>query len=323
MPRAFGLRIALYVLAIAFGLWLAGYGLLTIFWPEYLQALTDPEFRPPVLVTLLVEVLTAPLILAITAGFAAADRRTAADLGLCLPRAPGATRGSAAAAVRHAGVAVVGALVLLSGWRLVAGYFATFSQADTFPADEVESMGSWLPIDATGLVLFALCFLVLGLAGELMFRGYIYSVLRERLPWIHAAGLSSLFFALFQPTQAEVLAPSLFDLFLIGMLLAAVRERSGSLVLGTIFQATWNLYLGCMLAMPVSGTVLPRLAAVTVEGPLWVTGGTYGPEGSWLLTGFLLVSVLAATAWADQTANHGPDSSADGTADDAGRRTDD
>ncbi|MDA8019653.1 MAG: CPBP family intramembrane metalloprotease [Thermoanaerobaculia bacterium] len=300
VARPFGLRIALYLLVVYF-CYIFGTNLLLylIEGPEKLESLREsaqPEGELPVLPLLLglkTQLILAPVILAITGLFAASDRRTLKELAVAWPAKRIIGPVAQVIAVVAAAVAIVGA------WRLVAESWVAFTTLPTFPADQVEAMGRWLPPDAIGLVLFGATFVALAFVDEIIFRGYIFAVLRDRLPWIHAAGLSALIFALFHPGRPSVFAPSLLNIFLLGLFLAALREASGSLLLGSLFHGFWNFVLGCILSLPVSGLEMPRLESLQVEGPLWATGGDYGPEGSWLLTGFLLLAVLGATAWVE------------------------
>ena len=247
----------------------------------------------PLLLGLKAQLFLIPIILAVTGLFAATDRRTLADLGVAWP-----SKRIVGPIAQVLGVAAA-AVAILGAWRLLAEQWITFTTLAEFPADQVEAMGRWLPPDTLGLVLFGLAFLALGFADEVIFRGYVYAVLRDRLPWIHCAGLSALLFALFRPGDETVLAPSLLNVFLLGLLLAGLREASGSLLLGSLLNGVWNFTLGCILSLPVSGLQMPRLESLKVEGPVWATGGDYGPEGSWLLTGFLLLAVLGVTAWVE------------------------
>lgn len=298
-PRPFGLRIALYILVVYF-CYIVGTSLL-LYLTEGSDKLEElfqnqPDGEPPVLpllVGLKAQLFLIPIILAVTGLFAATDRRTLADLGVAWP-----AKRIVGPVAQVLGVAAA-AVAILGAWRLLAEQWITFTTLAEFPADQVEAMGPWLPPDALGLVLFGLAFLALGFADEVIFRGYVYAVLRDRLPWIHCAGLAALLFALFRPGDESVLAPSLLNVFLLGILLAGLREASGSLLLGSLFNGVWNFVLGCVLSLPISGLQMPRLESLQVEGPIWATGGDYGPEGSWLLTGFLLLAVLGVTAWVE------------------------
>jgi hypothetical protein len=67
-----------------------------------------------------------------------------------------------------------------------------------------------------------------------------------------------------------------------------------------LLQTGWNLLLGCFLSLRVSGLDFPRYANVEVRGAEAITGGEYGPEGSWLMTGLLLGLVALAAFWVER-----------------------
>lgn len=75
---------------------------------------------------------------------------------------------------------------------------------------------------------------------EFFFRGVLYGALRHHLPWLAAAGFSSLIFgALHGPAYA-------LPLTVLGMLLAVLRERAGSLLVPILLHAFYN---GLMIAL--------------------------------------------------------------------------
>ncbi len=80
------------------------------------------------------------------------------------------------------------------------------------------------------------------IAEELIFRGFIYGGLRQRMPWAAAALLSALVFTAFHAPSVQgyvlVLAPTLL---LAGFVLAAVYERTRSLLPGMVLHASFNL----------------------------------------------------------------------------------
>jgi hypothetical protein len=143
--------------------------------------------------------------------------------------------------------------------------------------------------------LFGLGFFIIALMEELIFRGYLFTTVRERLPWIHAGGVTALLFALLHGGDPKISAAGLCNIFLLGLILAASRELTGSLWPGAVFHAVWNTTVACVLSLPLSGEQLEGLFKVSVEGVEIFTGGELGPEGSWLLTAPLVVVVVLLT----------------------------
>ena len=164
----------------------------------------------------------------------------------------------------------------------------------------------WLPVGASGLLSIGLGFLGLAFLDELIFRGYVYTAFRERFTWVHAAGLANLLSVALFAGHPQIEAAGLINTFLLGLALAAMRERTGSLFMPSLSLAFWNFLLGCGLSLPVSGSLFPRLYDHQVEGPVGVTGGEFGPEGSWLMTGILLGLVMLLAWWVEKDGEQPP-----------------
>lgn len=189
------------------------------------------------------------------------------------------------------------AVGMLSFWTLLAYFGLDLEVLGRSTGSDIRSW--WSSGFGFGLQLagMAFAFLMVAVIEEWIFRGYLYSTLRERFAWIHAAGLTALLYGLLLFGSEDITTPALCNILLIAVILAALREASGSVWVGAFFQGSWNFFLGCVLSLPVSGEFLPRLFEVRVEGSEPWTGGEYGPEGSWLLTMTLLALLVSLVAW--------------------------
>jgi membrane protease YdiL (CAAX protease family) len=244
-------------------------------------------------VFLVAVVLTVPLQILVTWLFARfLDRRSLASLGA---RAP---LGGPRAALRQAATAPLGAVGVLGIWvalilALPAAYAALHFQGIdpgfTHPP-------AWWPLPPALLLLVLLPgFLLQGGLEEWIVRGYVYHTLRDRWrPGLAALG-SSLIFSLLHAGNPNVSTVALLNVVLAGMVLAALVERTGSLWSATLAHGVWNFALTCLLSLPVSGVRLFHLFAVSATGDPRLTGGGFGPEGSWLLT--LIGIPLTAALW--------------------------
>jgi membrane protease YdiL (CAAX protease family) len=217
------------------------------------------------------------------------DRRNLASLGARWP---------AEGALRELFTMPLGVLALLGSWVLLilalpaalgalrfGGLSAAFSNG---PA--------WWPLPPV-LLLAALLilFLLQGGLEEWIVRGYIYRALKERWRPFWAALASSVLFSLLHALNPNVSAIALFNIILAGLVLAALVERSGSLWGATIAHGFWNFAVACLLSLPVSGIRLFHLLDVSLSGDERLTGGSFGPEGSLLLT--LLGLGLTVVLW--------------------------
>jgi membrane protease YdiL (CAAX protease family) len=140
--------------------------------------------------------------------------------------------------------------------------------------------------------------LAAALAEEAAFRGYPFQRMIEAIGTVPAViVLSALFGAVHweNPSSSNF---STLNTALVGAVLCVAYLRTRALWLPWGIHFGWNFALGIGFGLPVSG--LTEFAVIIhgkAHGPIWLTGGAYGIEGSLigtavLLAGFSLV-VLA------------------------------
>jgi membrane protease YdiL (CAAX protease family) len=91
---------------------------------------------------------------------------------------------------------------------------------------------------------------------------------------------------------------------LVGVLLSVAYLRTRALWLPYGIHLGWNVALGMVFGLPVSGfTMFSVLVKGTASGPKWLTGGDYGLEAS--LTGavVILLGILSLLKWVPIRAN--------------------
>ncbi len=230
-------------------------------------------------------VLTAPVLYVLTLPFLRwLDRRDVASLGARWPE------GGPARALRQAVAVPLSVLAVLGVWILLV---------EILPVSDVRVAGlspaAETPGGALRLLLFLLGFLCQGGVEEWVFRGYMLRALKERWPWWVAALVTSIGFALMHAANPNVSAAALLNTFFAGLLLALLVERSGSLWSATLAHGVWNFAVASLASLPVSGLRVFHLLETSVTGPVPVTGGGFGPEGSLLLTA--LAVPLTAILW--------------------------
>jgi hypothetical protein len=129
---------------------------------------------------------------------------------------------------------------------------------------------------------------------ELIFRGYPFQRLVEVAgPLPAVVAFAALFGAahLGNPFQNWI---STLNTALVGVLLAICYLRTRALWLPLGIHFAWNFVQGYVLGMPVSGVAFPHgILRAEIDGPFWLTGGAYGPEGSILCLGV----IAAGTAY--------------------------
>jgi hypothetical protein len=124
-------------------------------------------------------------------------------------------------------------------------------------------------------------FLLVGIAEEFLFRGYLQYTLTSGMGfWPAAVLLSAVFGAvhLRNPGEGPIGALSVF---VIGMFLVFTLRRTGTLWFGIGFHAAYDFGETFLYSVPDSGIVAQgHLLASSFHGPRWLTGGTVGPEAS-------------------------------------------
>jgi membrane protease YdiL (CAAX protease family) len=119
---------------------------------------------------------------------------------------------------------------------------------------------------------------------ELLFRGYVFQKLHR---WNRRAALLliALIFAALHAGNVAVTNLGLVNIFLGGILLGLAYERYQRLWFPIGLHLAWNVVSGPVLGHEVSG--YDSLVTLFVErggGPLWLTGGDFGIEGSVWMT---------------------------------------
>ena len=130
---------------------------------------------------------------------------------------------------------------------------------------------------------WGIAFLMVGFFEEYMFRGYVQYTLTTAIGFWPTAILLSFLFAFvhkFNPGETWV---GLVDVFLAGLVLAAMLIRTGNLWLPVGFHLGWDwaesyFYGVADSGMQAKGALLHP--SIPTTRAWWVTGGTVGPEGS-------------------------------------------
>jgi CAAX protease family protein len=129
--------------------------------------------------------------------------------------------------------------------------------------------------------LWVVVFICVGLFEEFLFRGYAQFTLATGIGfWPAATALSAAFGAvhLFNRGEGKVGALSVFA---IGMFFCLTLRRTSNLWFAVGLHAAFDWGETFLFSVPDSGLVAPgHLLNSSFHGPVWLTGGTVGPEGS-------------------------------------------
>lgn len=149
------------------------------------------------------------------------------------------------------------------------------------------------PASLVPIVLLAFAFALQSSVEELLFRGWLMSVLAKKFNVIVAVVVSSAFFTLlhFSPRThwMDAVGTFLFALFACAWVL---RTRSVLGIMG--WHAGWNWLLAVGFGLPVTGLdvgIPALLVDLQPAGPAWLTGGAQGPEASVACFGYFLLGI--------------------------------
>jgi membrane protease YdiL (CAAX protease family) len=197
----------------------------------------------------------------------------------------------------------------IAGFAVYRGY-ATFFERRSVPELALPGMGRELGIGLlVGAGLYAACELTLmamgiyridglnppgymipaiamalssGVFEELLFRGVLYRSVEKWFGSWAALVVSSLVFGLTHLMNAQgTLEGALFIAVEAGILLAAAFMLTGRLWLSIGFHVAWNYTQSAIFSSIVSGNdAASGLIRSTIQGPDWLTGGSFGVESS-------------------------------------------
>jgi membrane protease YdiL (CAAX protease family) len=139
-----------------------------------------------------------------------------------------------------------------------------------------------------GLVLMAL----IALTEEMVFRGYILNNLMESMNKWMALGVSAALFTMAHGTNPGITFIAAINLFLAGLLLGINFIYTRNLWFAVCFHFSWNFIQGPVLGYEVSGLPLQSVLQPSLRGSWWLTGGSFGLEGSFVATGLFLLAIL-------------------------------
>ena len=138
---------------------------------------------------------------------------------------------------------------------------------------------------------YALLFLLTGFFEEFLLRGYSQWVLTKGMNFWPAAALLSVAFGAIHGVNPGEAKTGLVAAGLIGFFFCLTLRRTGDLWWAVGFHMAWDWGESYLYSVPDSGTLLPgHLINSSFHGPTWLTGGSVGPEGSYLV--FVVIAAL-------------------------------
>lgn len=136
---------------------------------------------------------------------------------------------------------------------------------------------------------------------ELVFRGYIFRNFIDEKRIFTGIIISSLIFALVHCGNPAVFSNplNLINLFLAGIFFAQAYQISNELWFPTAIHFAWNATQGLLFGLPVSGMTMRGLLnfKATETENTFLSGGKFGPEGSYVITIVLLLWIIGAAIY--------------------------
>jgi len=141
--------------------------------------------------------------------------------------------------------------------------------------------------------LWGIGFILVGFFEEFSFRGYMQATLASGMGfWPAAAVLAILFGAAHAGNPGE----KIFGLVMAGsygLFSAFTLQRTGNLWFAIGDHAAWDWGETYFYSTPDSGLLAKgHLLNSSFHGPVWLTGGSVGPEGSWLVFGVVILTFV-------------------------------
>ena len=157
-------------------------------------------------------------------------------------------------------------IALACGALLLAGWL------DVVPGPEGSSLRAALTL--------SVFLLVAALGEEIISRGYLLTTLSDGLGERTAIGVTSFLFGAAHLRNEGVSVQSFLIVTLAGVFLGAIRMAFRSVYASTAAHVAWNWVLAVAFHASVSGIRFEAPDYRTVDqGPDWLTGGPWGPEG--------------------------------------------
>jgi membrane protease YdiL (CAAX protease family) len=136
---------------------------------------------------------------------------------------------------------------------------------------------------------YIVLFTFAGTFEEIVARGYAFQALIQGTGRAGAVCLSSLLFGLGHAANPHASVLGVINTMLAGVWLSVAYLKTRSLWLPASLHMAWNLAMGFVYGFPLSGVPLPGTVLRLAEhGPIWLTGGDYGPEAGAVATPVLV-----------------------------------
>ncbi len=183
------------------------------------------------------------------------------------------------------------ALGLAVGFPLLSLVVAVEWAAGGLHFDGVLLHGVAIPVYALWV---GLGFVLVGISEEAMFRGYFFNALTRAMGFWPASLLVSALFGLSHMSNPGENPLGIANVVLASLFFCVLLRATGSLWCGMGVHAAWDWAQSFFYGVPDSSLMFKHhLLASHATGPVWLSGGKDGPEG----TAISVVVLALGTAW--------------------------
>lgn len=138
-------------------------------------------------------------------------------------------------------------------------------------------------------------FIIVAIVEEVIFRGYVLTNFMDSFKNKYLAlFLSSLLFAIFHGLNPNLSFVGFINLFVAGLALGITYIHTKNLWFPIFLHLSWNYFQGPIFGFEVSGLNFNSVIHQEVTGNDLITGGSFGFEGSILIT-VLLIGMVVLT----------------------------
>ena len=154
------------------------------------------------------------------------------------------------------------------------------------------------------ILAFLIGFILQGMSEEVMLRGYFMMSMTNRCHVAIAVAVSSVVFSLMHLGNPGIGLLPLLNIALFGGFMAVYMLRTDNIWGAGAIHSAWNFLQGNFLGIQVSGTGhLPTVAIMNpVPGKELLNGGSFGLEGSLIVTAVTLIAIALTLLLPKKTA---------------------
>jgi membrane protease YdiL (CAAX protease family) len=187
---------------------------------------------------------------------------------------------------------------LMAALGLVDITGVNWSLGSALGADQSRDIG----VIAIGtLALLLIPNVMIGWWEELVFRGYLLQNMIEGMGQVWAVLASCILYGLVHSMNpnASLLSSGIIVLF--GFLRIYGFLATHQLWLSMGMHIGWNYFQGTIFGYAASGHATNSLIEQTPSGPVWLSGGEFGPEASVLVIPVVVLALLVMRLWVRST----------------------